>query len=233
MEDILAKYAALLASVDQWFAICIANAGPEIACKTGCSECCRGLFDITLLDALYLKSGFDRLDPVTRASVLDKAKRRLLALQDLWPDFAAPYILNYRPEEEWEILMPDNDETPCPLLAENGTCLVYGFRPMTCRLHGLPLVDISGEVMHDEWCTLNFTRENPLEIDELRWRFNALFREELLIFRELTFKLFKHRVNELDTFIPTALLIDFTHFPWRKCRPSSLFSRALHAGRVV
>jgi hypothetical protein len=53
-------------------------------------------------------------------------------------------------------------------------------------------------------------------MNELRWEFNALFREELQIFRELTFKLFEHRVNELDTFIPTALLIDFAHFPWRK-----------------
>lgn len=218
MENILTKYAALLASVDQWFAKCVSKAPAEIACGSGCSECCRGLFDITLLDALYLKTGFDRLDAGTRARALAKAKERLRSMQALWPDFEAPYILNYRPEEEWEILMPDDDETACPLLAENGTCLVYDFRPMTCRLHGLPLIDTSGEVMHDEWCTLNFTREYPLEMDELRWEFNVLFKSELLIFRKLTFKLFRQKINEIDTFIPTALLIDFAHFPWRKWR---------------
>jgi Fe-S-cluster containining protein len=218
MENILKKYAALLVSVDQWFAACVAHAGPEIACKTGCSECCRALFDITLLDALYLNSGFDRLDAEVKARVLGKAKERLLALQALWPDFDAPYILNFRPEEEWDILMPDDDETPCPLLGKDGKCLLYDFRPMTCRLHGLPLIDVSGELFYDEWCTLNFTRENPLVMVELRWEFNELFRKELVIFRELTFQLFKHRVNELDTFIPTALLIDFDHFPWQKWR---------------
>jgi len=218
MENILTKYAALLASVDQWFAACVARAGSEITCKTGCSECCRAMFDITLLDALYLKTGFDRLDAGVKARVLHKVKKRLRHLQTLWPDFKAPYILNYRPEEEWEILMPDEDETPCPLLGEDGTCLVYDFRPMTCRLHGLPLLDISGESFYDEWCSLNFTREDPLKMDALRWEFNKLFSDELVIFRELTFKLFKHKVNELHTFIPTALLIDFAHFPWRKWR---------------
>lgn len=218
MKNILTKYAALLASVDQWFASCVAHAGSKIACKTGCGECCRALFDITLLDAMYLKSGFDRLDAGIKARVLTKAKKRIRSLQAHWPDFEAPYILNYRPEEEWEILMPDEDETPCPLLAVDGTCLVYDFRPMTCRLHGLPLIDISGEAFYEDWCSLNFTRENPLEMDELRWEFNTLFSEELVIFGDLAFKLFGQRVNELDTFIPTALLIDFENFPWRKWR---------------
>ncbi len=216
MDEILSRYATLLASVDQWFSSCVAHAGSEIACKNGCAECCRGLFDITLLDAWYLKQGFDRLDTAVQATVIKKARERLLAMQSLWPELAPPYILNYRPEEEWEVLMPDDDETPCPLLDANGRCLVYDFRPMTCRLHGLPLVDISGEVMHDEWCTLNFAGRNPLEITGLRWEFNKLFREELLIFRELTYQFFGERINELDTFIPTALLIDLERFPWRK-----------------
>jgi Fe-S-cluster containining protein len=218
IDLILQEYGELLRKVGIWFAGCAGKHPTAIFCRTGCSDCCRSLFDITLLDALYLKTGFDRLDAGIRARVVDKAKTRLRTLQALWPDFEMPYILNYRPEEEWDILMPEDDETPCPLLAEDGTCLVYDFRPMTCRLHGLPLIDISGEVMHDEWCTLNFTRENPLEMDDLRWEFNALFRKELLIFRELTMEMFEQSINELDTFIPTALLIDFEHFPWRKWR---------------
>jgi len=223
IENILIKYAALLATVDQWFASCVSHFRSEIACKSGCSECCRGLFDITLLDAWFMKRGFDMLDTGVRALALKKAKARLSLLQTLWPDLTAPYILNYRPDEEWEILMPDDDDTPCPLLGEDGTCLVFDFRPMTCRLHGLPLIDISGEVMHDEWCTLNFTQGSPLELQELRWEFNSLFREELLIFRELTLELFEQRMNELDTFIPTALLIDFERFPWRKWRKENPF----------
>ena len=216
MKEILEKYGELLRKVDAWFVDCAGKHPSAVTCRTGCSECCRALFDITLLDAFYLKSGFDGLDPKIKAAILVKARERLVDLQELWPDLAEPYILNYRPEEEWEILMPEDDETPCLLLGADGTCLVYDYRPMTCRLHGLPLVDISGEVLHDEWCTLNFPGENPLDLKDLRWEFNVLFRNELLIFREFTFKLFEYKVNELDSFIPTALLIDFAHFPWRK-----------------
>jgi Fe-S-cluster containining protein len=213
MEHILKQYGELLATVDHWFASCIARCG-EITCGSGCSECCRGLFDITLLDGWYLKYGFDTLNNSNKAAVLAKAEERRAVLQAAWPEFTAPYILNYRPEEEWEQLMPDDDETPCPLLADNGTCLVYDYRPMTCRLHGLPLVDISGEVLHDEWCTRNFACINPLELRRLRWHFTRLFRDELQIFRTFTGAIFKQTFNELDTFIPTALLVDYQNFDW-------------------
>lgn len=216
MKEILEKYGVLLSKVDDWFAGCAGLHPSAINCGSGCSECCRALFDITLLDAFYLKWGFDRLDPAIKGAALVKARERLVSLQKLWPDFSEPYILNYRPEEEWTILMPEDDEIPCPLLCEDGTCPVYDFRPMTCRLHGLPLIDFSGEILHDEWCTLNFAGRNPLELKELRWEFNGLFRKELLIFREFTKRLLNKPFNELDTFIPTALLIDFAGFDWRK-----------------
>jgi Fe-S-cluster containining protein len=216
MKEILRKYCELLSKVDAWFAGCAGKHTSSITCGSGCSECCRALFDVTLLDAFYLKSGFDSLDPAIRCAVLVEAGERMVGLQRHWPDFDEPYILNYRPEEEWAILMPEDDETPCPLLGKDGTCMVYDFRPMTCRLHGLPLVDFSGEVLHDEWCTLNFRGRNPLDLQDLRWEFNDLFRKELLIFREFTERLMNKTFNELDTFIPTALMIDFAGYDWRK-----------------
>jgi Fe-S-cluster containining protein len=216
IHKILERYGSLLREVDEWFSSCISFARSENACGPGCSDCCRGLFDITLLDAYYLKHGFEMLDDHIKGSVIGKARRRVAELQGLWPEFAEPYILNYRPEEDWEILMSDSDETPCPLLGDDGRCLVYDYRPMTCRLHGLPLVDLSGEVMHDEWCTLNFKGSNPLEMQELRWRFRDLFQDELLLFRRFTDKLLGKCFNELDTFISTAILIDFDGFQWEE-----------------
>lgn len=215
MDTILKEYGELLASVDQWFGRCSAHAGGQITCNIGCSGCCRGLFDITLLDAFYLKNGFDALDAATREHVLLKCRQRFLLFKDFWPEFDAPYILNYRPEEEWEILMPEEDETPCPLLGDDGKCLVYLHRPMTCRLHGVPLIDVSGDEFYDEWCTLNFTGKDPLCDIGLRGEFDLTFRKELRLFRRFTEKLLGRQFNELDTFIPTALLIDFAGFGWK------------------
>src|SRR6266568_1768093 len=149
MDKFLCDYGNLLATVDSWFDRCLTVAPSHITCHRGCAGCCRGLFDITLLDACYLKSGFDHLPAATRAEVLIRADVRLKELQRQWPGFTAPYILNLRPDGDWEELMPEEDETHCPLLAENGTCLVYDHRPMTCRLHGIPLIDLSGEMMYD------------------------------------------------------------------------------------
>ncbi|WP_224983415.1 YkgJ family cysteine cluster protein [Geomonas agri] len=215
MEEILRRNRELLAQVDAWFARCMAAYPEHIACLGGCSGCCRGTFDITLLDAYFLKRGFDALPEAVKEQVLAKCRERLALMRQEWPELDHPFVLNYRPEEDWELLMPDEDETPCVLLGEDGRCLVYDHRPMTCRLHGIPLVDTEGEVMHDEWCTMNFTEVDPLELSAITAPFDAIFREEVALFRDFTERLLGQRVSELDTFIALALMIDFDGFDWK------------------
>lgn len=209
MESLLDEYKELLSQVDAWFARCLALYPEKIACRTGCAGCCRGLFDITLLDAYHLKLGFDALPDEVREPVLAKCRERLRGLREAWPELDHPYLLNSLPDEEWEPLMPEEDETPCVLLGADGRCLVYDNRPMTCRLHGIPAIDSSGEPMDDDCCTMNFSGDDPLALTGLRAPFESIFRKEAALFREFTGKLLGERVNELDTFIPTALLIDF------------------------
>jgi Fe-S-cluster containining protein len=216
LDDILKRYSELLAGVDSWFARCQTAFPGEVRCGKGCSGCCRGLFDITLLDAWYLKVGFSRLPDEVRRVVRERAGHRLEGLKSIWPELSPPFMLNCRPEEDWELLMPDDDESPCVLLGDDGRCLVYEYRPMTCRLHGLPLIDLDGTVMHDEWCTENFTDRSPLEVTELRAGFTAMFREEVSLFRMLESLLLKQGIRELDTFIPLAVLMDFERFDWKE-----------------
>jgi Fe-S-cluster containining protein len=215
-SDIIARYQALLSEIDDWFARAIEHYPGQIRCTSGCSECCRSLFDITMLDAAFLREGFDRLPEAVRKKVTAKAAGRLDDLRKKWPDLTAPFIINYRPEEEWQELMPADDETPCVLLDDCGRCLVYEHRPMTCRLHGLPLIDSSGEIMHDEWCTKNFIGANPLLFPQLSAPFDAFFKREVALDRTFSAELLGEVVYELDTFIPLALLIDFRTFDWQK-----------------
>ena len=76
------------------------------------------------------------------------------------------------------------------------------------RLNGIPLIDTSGEELFDEWCTLNFVESDPRRLEDLRHGFNDLFTQELLLFRELTRRMFGRAVNELDTIIPAAAFLD-------------------------
>ena len=88
--------------------------------------------------------------------------------------------------------------------------MVYDVRPMTCRLNGIPLIDVSGEEFFDEWCTRNFTDGDPRRITELRFEFNELFSRELLLFQKLIHHLTGTIRNEVDLFIPAAVILDCT-----------------------
>lgn len=208
MNDLLDRYGLLLAEVDAWFRVCSSNYPSQIACQSGCSYCCRGLFDITLLDAAFLKRGVDKLPVKQRERVMRAANERLNGLASNFSAFAEPWLLNVIPEEEWDDLMPEEDGTPCLLLSETGECLAYEYRPMTCRLNGIPLIDVSGEELFDEWCTLNFTDNDPRELQKLRFSFRELFAQELLLFREFTRSLIGMPINEVDLFIPAAVVLD-------------------------
>lgn len=208
MNTLLDRYGELLGEVDAWFQRCLEQHPEMIACRNGCSECCRGLFDITLLDAFYLRRGFDKLPEPIKTAIEKGASRRLELLSQVNPAFVEPWLLNGIPEDDWDALMPEEDGTPCLLLSKNGGCLVYDFRPMTCRLNGIPLIDVSGEAFFDEWCTLNFTGEEPRDLEELRFGFTELFARELLLFQELVRLLTGTARNEVDLFIPAAIVMD-------------------------
>ncbi len=205
-QEIVQEYRRLLEEVDAWFVRCLAAVPGQIACTSGCSGCCRGLFDITLLDAALLRSAFGSLEKPRREEVARKANRIAKELQTRWSGFGPPYLLNALPHDEW-MQMPQ--EFPCVLLNDEGRCLLYEARPMTCRLHGLPHIDGSGEVFESDFCTLNFPTADPLVLSELRWEFRRLFERELALFQQFTGNLLGAPRNEFDTFIPTALLIDF------------------------
>lgn len=214
LADKIAAYRCLLENVDKWFADCLQAGGASLSCRTGCSACCRALFDITLLDAWLLKSGVAGLPKEVQAQVLDRCQLRQQELMKRWPGLKPPYRLNALPTEEW-IATPEDDMTPCPLLDEDGLCLIYASRPLVCRLHGLPNIDVSGEDFEGTVCSLH--EGNPLSLPEhvLHWRFREFFMQEAVFSRDFTLTLTGEASLEFDTFIPLALLADYTNFEWR------------------
>lgn len=84
----------------------------------GCTDsCCLTRFSHhTLVELLMLHRGVDALPPTARAAARGRAGKAV--------GMAAGS------DGQWA-------RTPCPLM-EDGRCMVYPFRPMICRLHGLP-----------------------------------------------------------------------------------------------
>lgn len=211
MDRIITQYRCLLETADSWFASCLSQFPDEIACGRGCSACCRGLFDINILDAIVLRRGLESLPENIRHEVSARSEKVLSRAMKSVPCFAAPYILNHHSEDEWLKIMPEEDETPCVLLGSDGLCLVYECRPLTCRLHGLPHVDISGEVMSDnEWCPLNFQGHDPMNVAGIRMNFRDLFRQEAALLGKANDLLTGIPTAQFDTLIPAAVAVDFS-----------------------
>ncbi|SDM93310.1 Putative zinc-or iron-chelating domain-containing protein [Geoalkalibacter ferrihydriticus] len=214
LREEVAAYGRHLAHYDRWFERCLQRFSQRIRCAAGCSACCRALFDISLLDAALLQEGLRRLPAKVQTQVAERAWAIIARLQQRWPGFDHPFTLNHLPEDQWEV--PEEDDTPCPLLDAQGRCLVYAYRPATCRLHGLPNIDEGGEVFQAQSCSHNFPGEDALEILELRADFRTVFREEAHLYRRFAEKVWGSPEVQADTFIAAVPFIDFTVLGARK-----------------
>ncbi len=105
------------------------NAWDEIAAKyqfqcNGCKDnCCQSLFfHHTHVEKAYLTHGFNLLPMADKTEIIDKAR-----------DYCDT---TFDPEAPSDTEAASK-KIPCPLLLE-GRCRLYQFRPMICRMHGLP-----------------------------------------------------------------------------------------------
>jgi len=215
ITPVLATYRSLLEEIDTWFNRCQASFPELISCRKACSGCCRGLFDITLMDAALLRQGFEQLPATHQRQVSARCESRAAELLQRWPQLSTTWILNQLPEQEWQ-KMPEDDPTPCPFLANASECLVYPYRPMICRLHGLPNIDTSGEDFSGAICSLNFRGVDPHSFEDLRWHFHEVFSSEIALFEEFSRRLCGRPLRELDTFIPCVPFIDFKRKDWQE-----------------
>lgn len=143
---IFARYESLRSTCDQLFANIASSCPGLVTCRKGCSDCCHALFDLSLVEAMYINRAFNAAFPpgpqrsaiITRASDIDRKltrfKRELFRAEKNGTD--AEDIMS----------QAAHMKVPCPLLDTSGegdTCLLYHDRPITCRLYGVP-TDIGG-----------------------------------------------------------------------------------------
>ena len=139
LSPIFARYETLVAEADALFER-VREAHPDcVSCTQGCSDCCHALFDLSLVEAMYVNRMFtenvphgrQRSDILMRAADLDRKATRLK--RDMYKEAKA----GKAPEE----IMTEAARLrlPCPLLDSNESCELYAHRPITCRLYGIPL----------------------------------------------------------------------------------------------
>ncbi len=140
LDAIFQEYDRLVAQTDELFSRVKSQYPGEVSCKTGCSECCHAVFDLSLVEAMALNRAFNRKFDigVRRSAVLQAAgevDRQLTRLKRHY------FQQTKQGMSDDEIFMEAAKERiRCPLLGLDNTCLLYDHRPITCRIYGIPVV---------------------------------------------------------------------------------------------
>ena len=190
MED----YRKFLARADAWYRGVREKHPDKVPCVKGCRDCCLGLFDVTLLDADLLREGLALLDLATWKDIEGRAGEILAKLRESWPGLGE--TLDGWSDDEIDSLCDALGPVECPVLGPAGECRLYDHRPLTCRLSGVPVVDLSGQKVYPEGCgkcTLRADEAPRLDCDRLR-------RDERKLLK-------KHHPRDLDAtlLIPQAV----------------------------
>jgi Fe-S-cluster containining protein len=137
-----AKDQALIQIVDSALAEAARRSGDWLVCRSGCTQCCIGVFPINQLDALRLRRGLadlERRAPERADRVRQRAREAVARLTPNFPGDAVSGILDEGDAAAERFSDFANDE-PCPALdPETGNCELYESRPMTCRVFGPPV----------------------------------------------------------------------------------------------
>ncbi len=131
------KYEAVVGMVDQVFDRVKKEFPKEVFCREKCSDCCYAIFDLTLIEALYLNHKFNETfsgnEKADFIAVADKTDRALTKMK------RDAYKKVKQGADQLEIVAKMSQErVRCPLLGENNLCRMYEYRPITCRVYGIP-----------------------------------------------------------------------------------------------
>jgi Fe-S-cluster containining protein len=161
-----ARDADLVQIVDAALSDAARRAGPLLACRIGCTQCCHGAFAINALDATRLRAGIAELrsaEPALAAEVERRAETWIATYGPDYPGDLATGTLGTLPEHLDRFEDFAND-APCPALdPATGRCDVYAWRPMTCRVFGPPVRALGDDGIeglgHCELCFVGATPE--------------------------------------------------------------------------
>jgi Fe-S-cluster containining protein len=131
------QYEALSASVEKAFET-VKNQYPDcVKCNPLCSDCCYALFDLTLVEALYINERFrNKFSEQNIELLIEKCNRIDRTIYKLKKN---AFKAAESGKDDNEILNEMAEtRVRCPMLNDEQMCEIYEFRPLTCRLYGIP-----------------------------------------------------------------------------------------------
>lgn len=137
LADHIRRYGELLAQADRMFATVERLHGDLMPCKPGCNDCCSVYFELSLIEAFTMSGMFRQtLSPKAQARVLSRSESAEPLFRQAANMLRTEGSGGSRENEE-RIEAASRVKIPCPL-NEDGACVMYEHRPITCRLYGTP-----------------------------------------------------------------------------------------------
>ena len=133
LSPLFNRYKSLAANADQAFNKMMQEYGADMKCSPGCSDCCYAMFGLFLIEAVYLQSNFIKLGRNEKRIVIQRCAKADKDISELEKRLRRNN--NDRQIEDYSLA---RERIRCPLLNDEMECCLYPYRPITCRVYGIP-----------------------------------------------------------------------------------------------
>jgi hypothetical protein len=137
LQDHIKRYMELAARTERTYASVREKHPDLMPCSPGCDDCCNVYFELSLIEAFAISAAFrECLGEGAVQRALDRARLSL-------PMFRHTHRLIHEAQESGgdgggQALKEASTARILCALNENGQCVMYDHRPITCRLYGTP-----------------------------------------------------------------------------------------------
>lgn len=189
LETVFEKYERFVEQIDEVFEQ-VRQKHPEcVTCKLACADCCHALFDLSLIEALYINRHFlENAVEEKKIEILDVANRTDRKIYQLKRK-AFKAVESGEKSEEDVLLEMSVERVRCPLLNKDERCELYEYRPVTCRLYGIPTA-IAGR---GHTCGLSDFKEGAsyptVNLDSVHAKLHELSQEVVAVLRSTHVKM--------------------------------------------
>ena len=131
--DCFTSFISLLQELEAVFSGMRKKFPAEVTCGPGCVDCCYACFNVGFVEAMFINHHWRRItDEEVRKGVLLRAGQARATVEEKRKELDGALDLKDRSKEiaTWRVR--------CPLLNDEKRCVLYEYRPVTCRVYGLP-----------------------------------------------------------------------------------------------
>jgi Fe-S-cluster containining protein len=217
--SVLDTYEALVQEVDRAIGRVQETHADRIRCRQGCADCCSAVFDLTLVEAFYLNAHYHwELSEEARTALTERAETADRRFYQIKHKLHRMRLREGKTDQEllWYLA---EQRVRCPLLNASGSCDLYAFRPITCRVYGIPAA-IQGEPRICGLSGFESGRAYPtVNLDRIHERLFSLSR---VLLEEAGVTDPEHKLNGLVVPVSEALMTEYDEEYFRLLAKRSL-----------